>query len=134
MAGMAVSSRVVVRIGLSYRGRSKHSVNRHMPYCQTVWYDKDKEHFNHDSPGGLQRMKADIYEAGHRMPFIVRWPEVVDHGTVTNQTISFTDLMATFTDILNMKLPENAGEDSFSFYPLLTGVHSEEVIPINDFS
>lgn len=84
-----------------------------------VWYEKDKEHFNHDSQGGLRGMKADVYEAGHRMPFMVRWPGVVDQGTVTDQTISFTDLMATFADILNTELPENAGEDSFSFYPIL---------------
>uniref|UniRef100_UPI003566547A sulfatase family protein n=1 Tax=Fodinibius sp. TaxID=1872440 RepID=UPI003566547A len=61
-----------------------------------VWYDKDLEQFNHDSQGGLRGMKGDAYEAGHRMPFIVRWPGVIEPGSVSNQTISFTDMMATF--------------------------------------
>lgn len=90
-----------------------------------VWYDKDKEHFGHDSQGGLRGMKADVYEAGHRMPFIVRWPGVVGQGAVTTETISFTDLMATFADILNKELPEDAGEDSFSLLPILAGEQSE---------
>lgn len=91
-----------------------------------VWYDKDKEHFDHDSQGGLRGMKADVYEAGHRMPFIVRWPGVVEEGTVSNQTISFTDLMATFADVVNTDIPQNAGEDSFSLFPILVGEHSGE--------
>lgn len=90
-----------------------------------VWYDKDKEQFGHDSQGGLRGMKGDVYEAGHRMPFIVRWPGVVDQGTVTDQTVSFTDLMATFADLLNKELPQNAGEDSFSLLPILAGEQSE---------
>lgn len=90
-----------------------------------VWYDKDKEHFGHDSQGGLRGMKGDAYEAGHRVPFIVRWPGVVEQGTKTNQTISFTDIMATFADILNQELPDSAGEDSFSLLPVLTGEQFE---------
>jgi len=39
-----------------------------------VWYDKDVERFGHDSADGLQGMKGDAWEAGHRMPLIVRWP------------------------------------------------------------
>lgn len=91
-----------------------------------VWYDKDKEHFGHDSQGGLRGMKGDVYEAGHRMPFIVRWPGMIEAGAVTNQTISFTDLMATFADILESNLPKDAGEDSFSLLPVLTGEQSED--------
>ncbi|MDZ7693976.1 MAG: sulfatase-like hydrolase/transferase [Balneolaceae bacterium] len=79
-----------------------------------VWYDKDKEHFGHDSQGGLRGMKGDVHEAGHRVPFIVRWPGVTEPGTSTHQTISFTDLMATLADVLKKELPENVGEDSFS--------------------
>lgn len=91
-----------------------------------VWYDKDKEQFNHDSQGGLRGMKGDAYEAGHRMPFTVRWPEVVEQGTVSNQTISFTDLMATFADVIDTELADSTGEDSFSLYPILAGEHPGE--------
>lgn len=90
-----------------------------------VWYNKDKEHFNHDSQGGLRGMKGDVHEAGHRVPFIVRWPRIIAQGTETSQTISFTDLMATFADIVNRELPENAGEDSFSLLPVLEGDQQE---------
>lgn len=92
-----------------------------------VWYDKDTERFGHDANGGLRGMKGDAYEGGHRMPFIVRWPGVVDPGSFSDQTISFTDLLATFADITNTILPENAGEDSFSILPVLTGEHPESV-------
>ena len=90
-----------------------------------VWYDKDTEKFDHDSMGGLRGMKGDAYEGGHRMPFIVRWPGVVEPGSVTNQTISFTDMLATFADITGTDVPEAAGEDSFSILPVLTGSKPE---------
>jgi arylsulfatase A len=90
-----------------------------------VWYEKDTEYFGHDSNGGLRGMKGDAYEGGHRMPFIVRWPGVVEAGSMTNQTISFTDLLATFADITGTELPEDAGEDSFSILPVLTGSQPE---------
>ncbi len=90
-----------------------------------VWYDKDTEYFGHDAIGGLRGMKGDAYEGGHRMPFIVRWPGVVESGSVTNQTISFTDMLATFADITGTELPEDAGEDSFSILPVLTGSQPE---------
>ncbi len=92
-----------------------------------VWYDKDTERFGHDSNGGLRGMKGDAYEGGHRMPFIIRWPGVVEPESVSNQTISFTDLLATFADITGTNLTENAGEDSFSILPVLSGNQSETV-------
>lgn len=90
-----------------------------------VWYDKDTDHFGHNSLGGLRGMKGDAYEGGHRMPFIVRWPGVIKPGSISNQTISFTDLMATFAEINEIDLSENEGEDSFSILPVLTGNQSE---------
>lgn len=66
-------------------------------------------------------MKADAWEAGHRMPFIVRWPGRVKTGTVSDQTICFTDLLATFADICGTKLPPGAGPDSVSLLPVLEG-------------
>jgi arylsulfatase A len=86
-----------------------------------VWYDRDAERFGHDSSGGLRGMKADAYEGGHRMPFIVSWPGKVAPGSVTGQTISFTDMLATFAAIVGDELPKNAGEDSFNLLPVLVG-------------
>jgi arylsulfatase A-like enzyme len=65
--------------------------------------------------------KADIFEGGHRTPFLVRWPGKVKAGSSSADTICTTDLFATLADILGQKgkLPANAAEDSFSFYPSL---------------
>jgi arylsulfatase A-like enzyme len=65
--------------------------------------------------------KADIYEGGHRVPFIVRWPEKISTGMKSGEIICTTDLMATAADLLDYALPEDAGEDSYSFLPVLTG-------------
>ncbi len=65
--------------------------------------------------------KADIWDGGHRIPFIVRWPGVVKPGSSCGQLTCLTDLMATCAEITGVKLPENAGEDSFSILPLLKG-------------
>lgn len=86
-----------------------------------VWYESDVERLGHDSSGGLRGMKADAWEAGHRMPFIVRWPGRVKAGSVTKQCICFTDLLATFADVTGSDLPEDAVLDSYSFLPVLDG-------------
>ncbi len=69
----------------------------------------------------LRGHKADIWEGGHRIPFIVRWPGVVKPGSTCAQLTCLTDLMATCAEIVGAKLPETAGEDSFSILPLLKG-------------
>jgi arylsulfatase A len=86
-----------------------------------VWYPADVARFGHDSAGGLRGMKADAWEAGHRMPFIVRWPGTVRAGSTCDQTISFTDVVATMADVVGTDLPAGAGPDSFSFLPALKG-------------
>jgi len=65
--------------------------------------------------------KADIYEGGHRVPFLVRWPGKVAAGSRSDQLLCLTDLMATCADLLDAKLPPDAGEDSVSFLPALVG-------------
>lgn len=82
----------------------------------------------HFPNGDFRGHKADIWDGGHRVPFIVRWPEVVKADSTTQQITCLTDLMATCAEITGAKLPENAGEDSFSFLPLLKG----EDKPIRD--
>jgi len=85
-----------------------------------VWYDADIKRFGHDSAGGLRGMKADAWEAGHRMPFLLRWPGIVEPGSISSRLICFTDLLATFADLTGTKLPENANLDSQSFLTALT--------------
>lgn len=86
-----------------------------------VWYEEDVERFKHDSSGGLRGMKADAWECGHRMPFIVRWPGEVAANATSARLISFTDVLATFADIVDVPLGRDAGPDSFSFHSALKG-------------
>ncbi|MHC4944038.1 MAG: sulfatase-like hydrolase/transferase [Planctomycetota bacterium] len=80
----------------------------------------DFEHLEsqgHDPSYIFRGYKADIFEGGHRIPFIVRWPDKVRAGTTCHDTVCLTDLMATAAEIVGAKLPDNAGEDSVSLLP-----------------
>jgi arylsulfatase A len=75
----------------------------------------------HRAYAPLRESKRSIYEGGHRVPFVVRWPGKVKPGTTWNHPLCLTDLMATAAGITGATLPSNAGEDSFSFLPALLG-------------
>jgi arylsulfatase A len=75
----------------------------------------------HYSMGQWRGTKRDIWEGGHREPFLARWTGVTPAGTVCNQLVCLGDLMATCAEIIGTKLPSNAGEDSISMLPLLHG-------------
>ncbi len=96
-----------------------------------VWYENDVSRFQHDSSGGLRGMKADAWECGHRMPFIVRWPAKVMPGRESRQTICFTDILATLSEMLGSELSPDAAPDSFSFLSVLNGERSESN-PVRD--
>jgi arylsulfatase A-like enzyme len=66
-------------------------------------------------------MKADAFEGGHRVPFIVRWPKKIKAESQCAEPITLTNLLATCSGIVNKNLAENEGEDSFSILPLLVG-------------
>ncbi|BDD12542.1 arylsulfatase (plasmid) [Fulvitalea axinellae] len=70
--------------------------------------------------------KADIFEGGHRVPFIVKWPARIKGGQVSDKTICTTDFMATCADIVGHKLKDNEGEDSYSMIPLLKRPNSKK--------
>ena len=77
----------------------------------------------HDPSAGFRGHKADLFEGGHRVPFIARWPGVVPEGTRCDVTIGQLDLLATCADLLGERLPPNAGEDSVSFLRQLVGAN-----------
>ncbi len=83
------------------------------------WNDNDIAEYPHRANAGWRGEKADIWEAGHRIPFIARWPGHIPAGTVCNETGSLTDLMGTLAAILHRSLPPDAGEDSFNLLPAL---------------
>jgi arylsulfatase A len=88
-------------------------------------YDRAKE-FQHFSMGELRGAKRDMWEGGHRVPFLARWPGRIQPGAVSAETICHADLMATIAALLGAPLPPNAGEDSFSILPVLLGQKSEQ--------
>lgn len=82
---------------------------------ETTWKQR-KVRFRHASNGPYRDGKRSVYEGGHRVPFIVRWPAGIKQpGRTWDAPVCQTDLLATLADILGTKLPANAGEDSQSF-------------------
>jgi arylsulfatase A-like enzyme len=65
--------------------------------------------------------KADIWDGGHHIPFLARWPGKIQPGSASDQLTCLTDLMATCADLLGIKLPDGAGPDSVSMLPALLG-------------
>ncbi|HCC69917.1 MAG TPA: arylsulfatase [Bacteroidales bacterium] len=81
--------------------------------------------FGH-SPGFIYRgHKADIFEGGHRVPFIMKWAGHINAGETSNNIVSLNDIMATMADITDYKLTANTAEDSYSMLPVLTGQHEK---------
>ncbi|MEM7784457.1 MAG: arylsulfatase [Planctomycetota bacterium] len=70
---------------------------------------------NHQANGTLRGTKADIWEAGHRVPFLVRWPSQDRVGQNCSATICLTDILATVADAARISFESKASPDSFSF-------------------
>ena len=73
----------------------------------------------HDPSYIFRGHKADIFEGGHRVPFILKWPSRIQAGQESEKTICTTDFMATCAAIVGTSLKDNEGEDSFNMIPLL---------------
>ncbi len=89
--------------------------------CSPVAGIRELRAKGHFPSGPLRGMKADAWEGGHRVPFIVRWPGVAKAGRPCKLLVQQTDLFATFADILGVPLPAGAAEDSVSLLPILRG-------------
>lgn len=72
----------------------------------------------HHPSGPLRGHKADLFEGGHRVPFMVRWPAAVKPG-VASQLVGQLDFLATFAELTGATARPNVGEDSVSFLPVL---------------
>jgi arylsulfatase A-like enzyme len=75
----------------------------------------------HFASAQFRGYKADIWEGGHRVPFLVRWPGKTKPASVSTQLICHVDLLATCAELLGTPLPPHAGEDSVSLLPALLG-------------
>jgi hypothetical protein len=75
----------------------------------------------HFASGDRRGYKTDIWDGGHRIPLLVKWPDVVKPGRKSAQIAGLQDWFATFAEMVGFKVPDNAGEDSFSVLPILQG-------------
>ncbi len=91
--------------------------NGHSHY--TGWPDLIKA--GHMPSGPYRGHKGDIWEGGHRVPLVVRWPKHIAAGSSSDQMVSLTDFFATCAEISNAELPESGAEDSISFLPAALG-------------
>ena len=81
--------------------------------------------FGHNPSYVFRGNKHDIYEGGHRIPLIIRWPEVIPAGRKCHKLVCLSDFFATMAEVLDYSLPDNAAEDSFSMFPLWLDVNAE---------
>ena len=71
--------------------------------------------------------KADLFDGGHRIPCVVRWPARIKTHQV-DQTVCLNDFMATFANVTGYKLKDNEGEDSYNLMPLLLNTNPQPAI------
>jgi arylsulfatase A-like enzyme len=81
--------------------------------------------YGHKISGPFRGAKSDIWEGGHRIPFIAKWTGKIEEGATNDKLICLTNLLATVADITNVDVPENQGVDSYSILPLLKDKNAE---------
>jgi len=89
--------------------------------CSPAANIKQLNDAGHDPSAGRRGAKADIFDGGHRIPFLARWPGKVKPASRCDDVICLNDLFATAGEILGAKIPETAAEDSISFLSDLLG-------------
>ncbi|MBU2950948.1 arylsulfatase [Tamlana agarivorans] len=82
-------------------------------------YKYQRDTYQHYSSLHFKGGKRDIYEGGHRVPFLMRWPKEIKAGIKVNTPVCQTDYLATVADIIGAKLPDDAAEDSYSLYEMM---------------
>lgn len=106
------------------------SDNGYAPYVGIVTGDdrragkggvKALEAQGHRPSADYRGYKSELWEGGHRVPFLARWPGTVKPGTVCGGLLGLHDLFATAAELVGTDRPESAAEDSVSFLPLLRG-------------
>ena len=85
---------------------------------------------HHRANGPWRGTKADIWEAGHHVPFFVRWPKQVQPGSRFGETVCLTDVFATCAEVAGVRLTNNVAEDSLSLLPILKGNSAKRGAPV----
>ena len=94
------------------------------------WRDDYEELYQHSATGGYKGMKADIWEGGHRVPLIYRWPGKIRPGAKNEYPVTLTTFMATFAEMLNVPYDTLSAGDSQSSWPFLMGEKPDSLLPI----
>ena len=82
---------------------------------------KRAEKFKHYSMGDFRGLKQDVWEGGHHVPFIIKWPKQVEANSISNEVISQVDIMATLASITGIDLSKKAAPDSYNFTAVIKG-------------
>ena len=86
---------------------------------ESSWRSRIDE-FGHHSNHIYREGKRSIYEGGHRVPFLVRWPAgIVEPGRIWDGPVGQIDILATCASLIGNELPDHAAEDSHSFHSVL---------------
>jgi arylsulfatase A len=93
------------------------------------WTPEEISQYGHRSNLNNRGQKSDIYDGGHRIPFIARWPGHVRAGSTIDELGCLVDLMATCAGVAGVGLPHDSAEDSFDLRPALL---KENGRPIRD--
>lgn len=91
--------------------------------CSPIVFTKENGNLDIEASGHhpsyhFRGYKSDIYEGGHRVPFVARWPNKIKKGIECKEPVGLTDFFATIANILDYPIQDNEGEDSFSLLPV----------------
>jgi arylsulfatase A-like enzyme len=93
------------------------------------WKIEDLARYAHRANADWKGEKADIWEGGHRIPFLVRWPGHVRAGATSSELGCLSDFMATAAAITGTTLPKDAAEDSYNLLPAFLEKSSKPIRP-----
>jgi arylsulfatase A-like enzyme len=85
------------------------------------WRPQFVKEYNHHAAYVYRGMKADAWDGGHRVPFMVRWPGHIKAGTVSNITTTLANLMSTCSALMGGDSLSKKAPDSYSVLPVLLG-------------
>ena len=91
------------------------------------WAEDDIQVYSHQSNYGRRGQKGDVWDGGHHIPLIIQWPDKIKGKFIYPHTVSLIDIIATFSEMTGQKIKDNFGEDSFSFYKVLSEISTTPV-------
>lgn len=89
-----------------------------------VWFTSDNGPLDAASRGPLRGVKSNVWEGGHRVPGIVRWPARIAAGSECSVPVSGIDFLPTFCDLAGFDPPADRAIDGESQLPLWEGRES----------